>query len=136
MGMGVVMKQLRMLLCAVMTLLSTAVYSQGAMTEEKEITDLIKRLALLTDMADGCGEQMNYYGKKALTGELCSKFRKSFYDQWPSREALQDLVTAYTNRLDSGQLKCDSCRVVLQRAEELRITLVYYLDYMDYLEEM
>lgn len=129
------MKRLRIFLCAVLALVSTTTYSQGAMTDEERITDLIKRLALLTDVADDCGEQMNYYGKKALTGELCTRFKKSFYGQWPSREALQEEITGYTIRL-SDQLKCERCQVILARAEELRITVVYYLDYMDYMEEL
>lgn len=130
------MKQIQIFLFAVMALVSTAGHSQDGATEEQKITSLIKSLALLTDMADGCGEQMNYYGKKALQGELCTKFKKSFYAQWPSREALQEEVVNYIDRLDSGEFKCDNCRVVLQRVEELRITVTYYLDYMDYMGEL
>ncbi len=130
------MKQVQILLFAVMALVSMVGYGQEGATEEQKITDLIKNLAVLTDLADGCGEQMNYYGKKALQGKLCNQFRNDFTALWPSREALQEVVVNYTNRLDKGTLKCDSCRLVLQRAEELRITLTYYLDYMDYMKEL
>ena len=105
-------------------------------TDKQRITDLIKSLALLTDMADGCGEQMNYYGKKALQGEFCTKFKKSSYARWPSREALQEEVLNYISRLDNGEFKCENCRVMLPRVEELRINVTYYLDYMDYLSEL
>ncbi len=130
------MKQIQIFLFALITLVSTAGYSQGSATEEQKITNLIKSLAVLTDMADGCGEQMNYYGKKALEGELCTKFRRGFATQWPSREALQEEVITYARHLDEGSLKCDNCRLVLQRVEELRITVTYYLDYMDYMQEL
>ena len=130
------MKQIKVLLFAVMVLVSAVGNSQESAAEEQKITDLIKTLAVLTDMADGCGEQMNYYGKKALQGKLCNQFRNDFAAQWPSREALQDVVVDYTVRLDKGTLKCGNCRLVLQRVEELRITLTYYLDYMDYMKEM
>ena len=130
------MKQIQTFLFAAMMLVSAAGHSQGSSPEEQRITELIKSLALLTDMADGCGEQMNYYGKKALQGELCTKFKNSFYAQWPNREALQEEVISYTDSLDSGAFKCDNCRVVLQRIEEMRITVIYYLDYMDYMGEL
>ena len=130
------MRQIQVFVCAVMMLVSTAGYSQSIAPEEQRITELIKSLALLTDAADGCGEQMNNYGKKALQGELCTKFKNSFYAQWPNRDALQEEVISYTDSLDSGAFKCDNCRVVLQRAEELRITVNYYLDYMEYLGEL
>lgn len=119
-----------------MMLVSTLGHGQSSSSEELRITEMIKSLALLTDMADGCGEQMNYYGKKALRGELCTKFKNSFYAQWPNRDALQEEVISYTDSLDSGAFKCDNCRVVLQRIEEMRITVIYYLDYMDYMEEL
>lgn len=111
-------------------------HGQGVVTEEQKITDLIKRLAILTDMADGCGEQLNYYGKKALEGKLCVKFKSDFVAQWPTREALQKEIEDYTIRLNNGTLKCEKCPIVLQRAEELRITLTYYLDYLDYMKEL
>lgn len=99
------------------------------------IKELISKLATLTDMADGCGEHMNYYGKKALTGEVCKEFKQAFYAEWPSREALQQEVSDYVLRLEQGKLKCENCRVMLQRVEELRITVTYYLDYMDFVKE-
>ncbi len=97
--------------------------------------ELIKTLALLTDKADACGEHMNYFGKKALEGEVCKEFHQDFFDIWPSREALQDLVADYTLRLQQGDFQCDNCDVMLQRVEELRITITYYLDYIDFMKE-
>jgi len=135
------MKQLHTLLFVVITLFfATSSFAQdtkdGKDAKEKgEITTLIKDLATLTDMADTCGEQMNYYGKKALEGEVCKKFDKTFHTKWPSRAALQDLVLDYSARLHRGEYVCDTCEVMLQRVDELRITVTYYLDYMDFVKE-
>lgn len=103
--------------------------------ERAEIMELIKILALLTDKADACGEHMNYFGKKALEGAVCKEFHQGFFELWPSREALQNLVADYAMRLEQDEDQCDNCDVTLQRVEELRITITYYLDYMDFMKE-
>ena len=78
---------LKPLIFAAMAVVSTAAYSQTTAPEQARITDLIKKLAILTDKADACGEHMNYFGKKALEGAVCKEFEQGFYDLWPSREA-------------------------------------------------
>lgn len=129
------MKQIRIFLFATITLVCTTAYSQTSPPEQAKITDLIKNLAVLTDKADACGEHMNYFGKKALEGAVCKEFSQGFYELWPSREALQQEVADYTYRLEQGEFICETCRFMLQRAEELRITVTYYLDYMDFVKE-
>lgn len=122
----------------ILSLLLTSLLFTGAPShaqsdkERSEILALITELARLTDMADACGEHMNYFGKKALEGAVCKEFEQAFYQRWASREALQQVVSDYTVRLEQGAFSCDNCDVMLQRAEELRITVTYYLDYMDF----
>jgi hypothetical protein len=133
------MKQLHTVLFVLITLFFTSTSSFAQDTQDSkekgEITTMIKDLAMLTDMADACGEHMNYYGKKALEGEVCKKFDKAFHDKWPSRAALQDIVLDYSDRLHRGEYVCESCEMMLQRVDELRITITYYLDYMDFVKE-
>jgi len=117
------------------TLLSGTAYSQSEPPEAEQITQLITTLAKLTDMADACGEHMNYYGKKALEGAVCKEFNETFYGKWPTRDSLQQEVEYYTLRLEQGDLVCESCKLMLVRVEELRITITYYLDYMDFVKE-
>lgn len=131
------MKKIQTLILSCITLLSSTAFanSQPEPVEAGQITQLIITLAKLTDMADACGEHMNYFGKKALEGAVCKEFKQEFTDHWPSREALQLEVIGYTNRLETGQLVCERCKLMLQRVEELRITVTYYLDYMDFMAE-
>ncbi|ALP53100.1 hypothetical protein Tel_07980 [Candidatus Tenderia electrophaga] len=128
------MKQLQTVFLIAVTLFSTTPLHAQEATEKAEILDLIKTLARLTDMADACGEHMNYFGKKALEGEVCKEFNQAYHDQWPTRAALQQQVSDYTVRLQKGDYTCDTCEVMLQRVEELRITVTYYLDYMDFVK--
>lgn len=130
------MKQLKMLFFIAMSLIAMVAHAETTAAEEAKITDLIRTLANLTDQADACGEHMNFYGKKALQGQVCIEFKSGFDKLWPSREALQEEIANYTNRLEKGEFKCENCRMTLQRAEELRITIIYYLDYMDYISEL
>lgn len=119
-------------------LLSTSCYSQEPESAEAgQITELIKILARLTDMGEACGEHLNYFGKKAaLEGAYCREFSQVFYENWPSREALLQTIADYKLRLDQGQYVCERCQFMLERAEELRITVTYYLDYIDFMKEL
>jgi hypothetical protein len=133
------MKQLQIVFLVAISLITTTVQAKPETPttphEKEQITELVKTLALLTGKADACGEHMNYFGKKALEGEVCKEFKKGFFDRWPSRDALQQLIADYTYRLDHREFTCENCDVMLQRAEELRITITYYLDYMDFVKE-
>ena len=128
------MKQLQTVFLIAVTLFSTPPLHAQEAAEKAEILDLIKTLARLTDMADACGEHINFFGKKALEGEVCQEFNQAYHDQWPTRAALQQQVSDYTVRLQKGDYICDTCEVMLQRVEELRITVTYYLDYMDFVK--
>ncbi len=128
------MKQLQAFLFILIALFFSATLHAQDAKEKGEILNLIKDLARLTDMADACGEHMNYFGKKALEGEVCKEFDQGYHALWPSRAALQQVVADYTIRLQQGEYVCDTCEVMLQRVEELRITVTYYLDYMDFVK--
>lgn len=131
------MKKILTFSLVLFTFISSMSYASPAepAPERAEIMELVKILAHLTDKADACGEHMNYFGKKALEGAVCKEFHQGFFELWPSREALQDLVADYVMRLQGGEYQCDNCDVMLQRIEELRITITYYLDYMDFMKE-
>ncbi len=129
------MKRIQAFLLICVTLLSGTAHSQSEPVESGQITQLIITLAKLTDMADACGEHMNYFGKKALQGAICKEFKQGFTDHWNSREKLQLEVADYAYRLEEGQYVCERCKLMLQRVEELRITVTYYLDYMDFMAE-
>ena len=129
------MKRIQTLLLICTTLLSGATYSQSEPVELGQITQLIKTLATLTDMAEACGEHMNYFGQKALQGAVCKEFKQEFTNHWASREILELEVADYVDRLEQGQYVCERCQLMLQRVEELRITVTYYLDYMDFIDE-
>jgi len=104
--------------------------------DETRITEMIKELAQLTALAEVCGEELNNWGNKALESEACKNFSTRFYKAWPDREALLNEVADLFSRIESGSLACDdSCRDRLQRVEELRVTVTYYLDYMDFVKE-
>jgi len=131
------MKIIQAIVFLCITLLCGTAYSEGETSTpiQAELTQLISTLAKLTDMADACGEHMNYYGKKALEGAVCKEFGQAFYEIWPNRESLQQKVEDYTLRIELEEPTCDLCKIMLLRVEELRITVVYYLDYMDFIKE-
>ncbi len=105
-------------------------------TREIDYTSLISKLAVLVGLADQCGEQLNYYGKDALKATPCASFKTGFYKEWPDRESLRDLLAQEFSAVEQGHRACDEdCQVQLQRIEELRVTLTYYLDYMDFVSE-
>ncbi len=105
-------------------------------SDEDKILALISTLAQLTAKAEQCGEQLNFYGKKALSGDECKNFNTSLLASWPNREALDGEVGDYFDSVNQGKIKCsETCRLQLQRIEELRITIYYYLDYMEFMRE-
>ena len=117
-------------------LVSIAMTPVSRAADDARITEMIKELARLTALAEACGGEMNNWGKKAVDGEACKAFTTRFYAAWPDRETLMAEVADYFDRVESGAMECDSgCRDRLQRVEELRVTVTYYLDYMDFVQE-
>lgn len=97
---------------------------------------LISQMANMSVMADRCEQKLLPFGKAALESEECASYKKSFYEQWPSREALQLEILDIVNKIEQGELSCDErCNNMLLRSEELRISVTYILDYMDFLAE-
>ncbi len=94
---------------------------------------LIAQLANLAAEADNCERQLTFYARKGLESEACRNFKKNYYAQWADREALQEEILAYVLRSEAGEFVCDErCRDMLMRCEELRITIAYVLDYMEF----
>lgn len=94
---------------------------------------LIAQMANLAVEADNCEQQLTYYGRKGLESEACKGFKEHYYAQWPDRESLQDEILSYVVRAEQGEYVCDErCRSMLTRCEELRITITYVLDYMEF----
>jgi len=123
-----------LLLCLSTTLADEQ--SQKNSVQKIDYTDLISKLAVLVGLADQCGEQLNYYGKDALKAKTCKAFKTGFYKEWADRETLRDLLAQEFAAVEQGRRSCDEdCRVQLQRIEELRVTLTYYLDYIDFVAE-
>ncbi len=129
------MKTIRIFFLITVALFANTVHSQSEPVESEQITQLIITLAKLSDMAEACGEHMNYFGKKALDGAVCKEFKQAFFDHWSSRKALEREVIDHADRLESGQLICERCALMLERIDELRVTVTYHLDYMDFIAE-
>ena len=127
-------------LVVVFTLLAAS-YAASAqpMSEEKfaaYLTEMISQLAVLTELASQCGEQLNNFGKDATTGKECAEFDKKFHSRWETREQLRDEIAAVFKAVENGEQPCDeTCASQVQRIEELRVTNTYYLDYIDFWKE-
>lgn len=130
------MKPIQRILFATLMLCSAAAPAQVEAPEKGEITQLIKDLARLNDMGSACGEHMDYFGKRALAGAVCQEFEQAFHSHWSNRAALLQLINDYRERLELGEYRCERCDVMLERAEELRVFVTYYLDYMDFVKVM
>jgi hypothetical protein len=121
-------------------LISVSVFAAdvpGETGDDIDYTVMITKLAVLVDQADRCGEFLNNFGKKALKSPPCEEFHKGFYKEWAGRDELRAILAAEFEAVEQGKRACDeACSAQLQRIEELRVTLTYYLDYMDFVVEM
>ena len=100
------------------------------------LTEMITQLAVLTELASQCGEQLNNYGKDATTGKECAEFDRKFHVRWESRDKLRDEIAELFRVVENGEQPCDdTCAAQVQRIEELRVTNTYYLDYIDFWKE-
>lgn len=94
---------------------------------------LIAQLANLAVEADHCEQQLTFFARKGLESKACKDFKKNYYSLWADREALQEEILDYVLRSEAGEFVCDErCRNMLMRCEELRITITYVLDYMEF----
>ncbi len=131
------MNQLKIALLTITLFISSFAIAQPtekpAPNMKADLIELITQLAKMTDMAGACGEHMNYFGKKALEGGVCKDFNDAFIGKWSSREDLKQMVDNYMLEIEQGKVDCENCRMMLQRVEELRITVAYYIDYMEFM---
>ncbi len=94
---------------------------------------LIAEMANLAVEADNCEQQLTYFARKGLESPQCRAFKKHYYSLWPDRDSLQEEILSYVVRAEQGEYLCDErCRSMLMRCEELRITIAYVLDYMEF----
>lgn len=126
------MKKIQVLFLISISLLGGCAHHQAIPEGADQLNRLVNTLAELSEMGEACGEHMNYFGKKALQGAVCKKFKQEYYDYWPSRKALLLEVNDHKQRQELGEYSCDPCQEMLKQAEELRIFVTYYLDYMDF----
>ena len=102
-----------------------------------DYTAMITKLAILVGHAEQCGDWLNDYGAEALKSPACKDLQSGFYAEWPDRETLREIIAREYEAVEQGRRPCDSdCADRLQRIEELRVTLTYYLDYIDYMKEL
>ena len=100
-----------------------------------ELITLIAELANLDALAKRCEEDMNNYGKDALQKEMCANFTGHYAELWPDHDALSNQILDFAQRAERGEIACDdNCRSMLRRCEELRISIRYVFDYIDYVK--
>lgn len=100
-----------------------------------ELTTLIAELANLDALAKRCEEDMMTFGKDALHKEMCTNFTGHYAELWPSHDALSNQILDFALRAERGEISCDdNCRSMLMRCEELRISIRYVFDYIDYVK--
>lgn len=120
----------------IMVVVSHGVQAQTQEKFTEHLTGLITQLATLTGLAGQCGEQLDYYGKDAVAGKECAEFNKQFYALWPGRDQLREEIAELIRVVESGEQPCDDiCTSQVQRIEELRVTVTYFLDYFDFWKE-
>lgn len=102
-----------------------------------DLTSLLSELAETAGMASGCEEALHELGKGALGTETCRRFTDRYEKLWGDRETLQRNILTFARRVESGQMPCDPrCHDMLRRCEELRVSITYVLDYVDFMKEL
>ena len=119
----------------ILTLLITLTPVAHAQDDKTMLLDLIKTLAIISDKGEACNEHMNFFGKRALEGAVCKEFAAEFQTRLGSREEIRIRVLGLKQRLLVGELSCQDCEDIVQRIDELRISVTYFRDYMDFLKE-
>jgi hypothetical protein len=111
-----------------------------AQADGEAITDiraLYSDLSDLNGIAARCEEHLKNFAKRALEeSPSCKQFSQKFSDRFKDRASLLAEVSRFTSRFERGELACDrQCQDLLQRCEELRIGIIYVLDYMEFVRE-
>lgn len=100
-----------------------------------ELITLLAELANLDALAKRCEEDMMNHGKDALRKEMCANFTSHYAELWPGDDDLSNQILEFARRAEDGAITCDdNCRSMLRRCEELRISIHYVFDYIDYLK--
>ncbi len=120
----------------------TAAVMSGAYFPAHALDDMllaaqIDTLKQMTALGRRCSDRLDIDGKAAATGGVCGEYAEKFHVLWQSRNGLDgqinDLVAPYRN----GGKACDGrCADVLVQIDQLKTTVIYYLDYIDFLKDM
>jgi hypothetical protein len=129
------MKSLPAIVLVVGLLSATAPAPAKASDYYPELVTLIAELANLDALAQHCEEDMMNFGKDALRKDMCANFVSHYGELWPNQDALSNQILDFAKRSERGEITCDdTCRSMLRRCEELRITISYVFDYIDYVK--
>lgn len=131
------MKYLRIAVAALIIGLAAPLAAEERGDYRTDVVMLLTTLAETAGMASGCEEAMHELGKDALDTDTCKRFVERYESLWGDRDTLQRNVLTFARRVESGQMPCDArCHDMLRRCEELRVSIVYVLDYVDFMRTL
>ncbi len=130
------MKPLRLLIIAGLSLFFHLAQAQEAPPEQGQLAAFVSELGAVKNMGEACNEHMNYYAAKALEGAVCKEFKAAFQERWESPALLMAEWDKHHQRINTLPASCKDCQEMLKLADELRVKVLYFLDYMVFVKEM
>lgn len=130
------MKSLSRLLAAGLIIFLGTAQAQDAQSEREQLIQFIKELAVVSDQGEACNEHMNYYAAKALEGAVCQEFKAAFAERWQTPANLMQVWDEHNQRVSGLREDCENCQVMIQTADEMRVKITYFLDYMEFIKGM
>ena len=125
----------RVVLLVIFTLLGSAGLSRAA--DFSGIDAITKQLATLVKKGSNCEAQLNLHGKAAISGDACTYYSDSFHELWPDQKTMKNTVAGHTHPFMTGEVKCDEkCADMLQHVGQLQTAVIYFFDYIDFMNEM
>lgn len=98
---------------------------------------LLNELSATSDLASNCESALHEIGKDALGTETCGRFVERYERLWGDRETLKRSVLTFARLIQNGHMPCDPrCQDMLRRSEDLRVSITYVLDYMDFMRTL
>lgn len=98
---------------------------------------LHQELTATTELATNCESALHEIGKDALDTQTCKRFVERYEQLWGDRETLKRSVLTFARRAQNGHMPCDArCQDLLRRSEDLRVSITYVLDYMDFMRSL
>lgn len=130
------MKYIYLLLVASLSLFINVAHAQEHPPERAQLDVFINELSTVKTMGEACNEHMNYYAARALEGAVCKEFKAAFHLRWESPKAMMTEWDKHHQRINALPNSCQDCQKMLKIADETRIKVVYFLDYMVFIKEM